>query len=801
MLSGETIIYFGPEPWEGLWRNRHQLMSRFARENDVYYVEPPTNVRDCLNPGRRSKLFTRDVTGVTVIHGVRWLPLIGRVPLRDVSIRLFLGVIGLITRTAFGRKKPIVWLSKPEMLDYVYHLKAKRKVYHVVDEYSGYGHPSQAGGGEPNARELSMLRSVDTAIVVTESLYKSKSPYNPNTHIVENAVNFDAYASEHPAHPYDMADIGSPIIGYSGLVAARLDLRMIIDAAIGRPDWNFVFVGSVNDAYCKADLAQLRALPNVHMLGTKDVDQVPRYVQHFDVSMIPYRLNLRAQHASPLKLYEYAAASKPIVSTDFPAARAFEGHVRFAGDADELIAECEAALALDSAAAEIVQNREVASANTWEHRVEQLSGILGHGPKHAARPQRPHILYVAEFSTGGSIESLLTLIGGLDKSAFRPTVLFHTMPDASVRKRVEAAGADFIAMYPRESYEAASRELKKFNLQAKVRQLFGTRIEYAYESLKFALQYVRFRLPSYRAIRDQLRTIQPDLVHFNTTVLTDTAGIHAARTCGIPAISHVRDFGNVTYPSVLISRRVKRFICISEAVRDHVVSRGINDSPCVVVPNAVDLERFDVAATVAAEIREEFGWARSDKVFALVGRIVHWKGQDDFIPAIAEARKEDPSIRGLIVGDDSGSGSNAEYIAGLRSMIDKLGIGDSVRFSGLRTDVANVMKAADCVVCASSEPEPFGRVIIEGMAVGTPVIATDAGGASEIVENDVNGLLVPIKDSGAMAAAVLRLAQDSKLRGSICEAALQSVTDHYTVAKHVERVTRIYREVLELEQP
>ena len=375
VLKGETIIYFGPEPWSGLWRNRHQLMSRFARHNKVFYVEPPTNIRDCLRPGRRSKLFTRNASGVTVIHGPRWLPITGRAPFKQLSIRAFLIVVSLVSGTAFGRQ-PIVWYAKPRMIDYVGKSNAKQSIYHVVDEYSGYGHPSKTDTSGPDPEELRMLGSVDTVIVVTESLFESKSPHNPNTHIVANAVNFEAYSDDALPSPDDMTDIPAPVIGYSGLVAARLDLAMLLAAASARPEWNFVFVGTINDAWCETELRQLRELPNVHMLGTKDVDEVPRYVRQFNVCVIPYVLNLRAQHASPLKLYEYAAASRPIVSTKFAAAMGFEGHVQFADDADQLLTECEKAIGQDAGSAPVVENRRIASENTWEHRVRQLSEIL-----------------------------------------------------------------------------------------------------------------------------------------------------------------------------------------------------------------------------------------------------------------------------------------------------------------------------------------------------------------------------------------------------------------------------------------
>ena len=131
-----------------------------------------------------------------------------------------------------------------------------------------------------------------------------------------------------------------------------------------------------------------------------------------------------------------------------------------------------------------------------------------------------------------------------------------------------------------------------------MRRRLGDRIEYAYASVKFAFYYVRSRLPVYRAIRDKLREIKPDLVHFNNTVIADTPGIHAARTCGIPTVAHVRNFGDVTYLSVRICKRVKAFICISTAVRDYLVHRGIDKQRCIVIPNAVDLERFSATATM-----------------------------------------------------------------------------------------------------------------------------------------------------------------------------------------------------------
>jgi len=413
---------------------------------------------------------------------------------------------------------------------------------------------------------------------------------------------------------------------------------------------------------------------------------------------------------------------------------------------------------------------------------------------------RIHILYIAEYSTGGSVESLLCLVGGLDKNAFKATVLFYTMPNATMCERFEAAGATALALYPGGSGKGDRRPLQKHNLQGKVRRLAGRHVEHFYESLKFAFHFFRVRRPIVKAIRAKLKEIEPNLVHLNNGIVSDMPGILAARACRVPMVCHIRTFGKLTYPSILAAHSVDRFVCISRGVRDHLTGDGIDPATCIVIPNAVDPVRFNESTNPAAGLRAEFGWDHTHKVFVLAGRVVSWKGQDYFIRAIAEARETDQSIRGLIVGSSEASPSNDSYVSGLKSLVSELGLEDIIRFAGHRTDIPNIMKAADSVVCASSLPEPFGRVIIESMAVGTPAIATNAGGAADIITDGTDGLLVPIKDSAALAQAMLRLSRDDALAQDLRKAAMQSVADHYTVEQHVARVTDVYRSLLAAQQ-
>ena len=135
-------------------------------------------------------------------------------------------------------------------------------------------------------------------------------------------------------------------------------------------------IGDQN-AQSQDDHDQLAALNNVHFLGVRPVEEMPAYLQHFDICTIPYAADDSAANASPLKLYEYAAARKPIVSTDFPAARDFSGHLFVANSTAEFIDACERALAMPADDPRLEENQRFASRNTWEDRVNDVVGIIG----------------------------------------------------------------------------------------------------------------------------------------------------------------------------------------------------------------------------------------------------------------------------------------------------------------------------------------------------------------------------------------------------------------------------------------
>lgn len=162
------------------------------------------------------------------------------------------------------------------------------------------------------------LQKADLVIVVSEALRASKSKLNRNTHVFANGVDTGAYAglNENPTASNVMAGIPRPRIGYSGLIASRLDLALLLELTRHRPDYSIVLLGAVDKRDCRSQIGELENLENVHFLGLKPAADVPKYIEGFDVCMIPYARNERARYADPLKLYEYGAAGKEVVCTE-----------------------------------------------------------------------------------------------------------------------------------------------------------------------------------------------------------------------------------------------------------------------------------------------------------------------------------------------------------------------------------------------------------------------------------------------------------------------------------------------------
>jgi glycosyltransferase involved in cell wall biosynthesis len=284
-------------------------------------------------------------------------------------------------------------------------------------------------------------------------------------------------------------------------------------------------------------------------------------------------------------------------------------------------------------------------------------------------------------------------------------------------------------------------------------------------------------LPSPAAILDVLgaarrlarRARDFDLLYANSQkafVVSALAGGFA----NLPVAWHLRDIlgpphfsgPNVRIAIWLANRRASVVIANSQATADAFVAAGGDAALVRVVHNGIDAAPFDAVSDSAAQaLRRELGSKDGMPLVVHVGRFHPWKGQQVLLKALAlEPRAQAWIVGAPLFGEEA-------FAAELRALSGSLGLDARVRFLGLRDDVPALLKAADLVVHSSVYPEPFGRVVVEGMLAARPVIAARAGGVTEIVDNEETGLLVTPDDPRALAGAITRLIDERELARSI----------------------------------
>lgn len=201
---------------------------------------------------------------------------------------------------------------------------------------------------------------------------------------------------------------------------------------------------------------------------------------------------------------------------------------------------------------------------------------------------------------------------------------------------------------------------------------------------------------------------------------------------------------------------IDKVIAVSHAVKDVIVGQNIiPESKISVIYNGIDLEKFKYAS--GNKIIQELNFSEKQRLVGVIGRITPEKGQDIFIKSIPLILKDHPDTKFLIVGSDT-----EKYTEKLNLLANELGIPDKVVFLGVRSDIPDIMKMLDVFVL-SSLSEPFGLVLVEAMAAGIPVVATQAGGAREIIVNNESGILVEPSNHEDLAAAVSNILRDNEL--------------------------------------
>jgi glycosyltransferase involved in cell wall biosynthesis len=231
-------------------------------------------------------------------------------------------------------ENPIVWCSLPTAVDYLSIFEDSTSVYYCGDDFG-----SLAGVDHDVVlqKETLLTRRVKYIFTASEALL-SKFPKEKAV-TLPHGVNFSLFNRKYNERPVDLPS-GHSIVGFYGSISSWLDQALILYAAQTLPSWNFVFIGNVE---CNID--KLLNVPNIYFIGPKSHCELPKYIQHWNVALLPFKDNKQIQMCNPLKLREYIASGTPIVSTNFNALEEYKQHVMVVKDKRDI---CRALLLADA---------------------------------------------------------------------------------------------------------------------------------------------------------------------------------------------------------------------------------------------------------------------------------------------------------------------------------------------------------------------------------------------------------------------------------------------------------------------
>jgi glycosyltransferase involved in cell wall biosynthesis len=219
-----------------------------------------------------------------------------------------------------------------------------------------------------------------------------------------------------------------------------------------------------------------------------------------------------------------------------------------------------------------------------------------------------------------------------------------------------------------------------------------------------------------------------------------------------------------------------------------------------VVANAVELDRFDPCLVSRGQARGRLGLGRGEPVLGVVGQVTPWKAQSDAIRATSQLVSRWPDLKLLVVGSvkfrtGSTRYDNDAYMASLHRLVEELDLRDHVCFLGEREDVPDVLRALDLLLVPSWE-EPFGRVVIEAMAMRTPVVATSLGGPAEVIDDGVDGRLLRPCDPGRWARAIEGLLADPGRLEAMGLAGRAKAVKRFDQRSQAARIAELYERLL-----
>ncbi|NTW05059.1 MAG: glycosyltransferase family 1 protein [Peptococcaceae bacterium] len=380
-IDGKDIVCIGPVDWEPIWNRSQQLMWRMPKENRVLYLEPPVTLLSAIKDSSlwfKWTLWQKGVRGTGRPNIFLYSPppvlpfgnLFSWINRFNQSWSRFF-VKRILKKLKFSR--PVVWTYLPGSLPLAKGLDYSLLVYDCVDEHSEF--TGLINKAAVLKMENALLAASDVVFTSAQGLYQSKKDFADRVFLIPNAADIDLFGQAELAEteiPLEVKNLPRPLLGFVGVIHHWIDLDLIAWLAGERPNWTIAMIGPIGPG---VSLDEFRDLGNVIFLGHRDKEALPGYLKAFDVCLNTFRINELTQSVNPLKIYEYLAAGRPVVSVDMPGVADFRQEIEIAGDYPAFLKAIEKVLQGENS--DLRAHRlQVARTHSWENRLERMLDLL-----------------------------------------------------------------------------------------------------------------------------------------------------------------------------------------------------------------------------------------------------------------------------------------------------------------------------------------------------------------------------------------------------------------------------------------
>lgn len=407
--------------------------------------------------------------------------------------------------------------------------------------------------------------------------------------------------------------------------------------------------------------------------------------------------------------------------------------------------------------------------------------------------KKKHILYVEsniDGTIGGSYFSLLFLIEGLDKEKYSPTVVFYRTNE--LMNRYRNAGCKIIIFkkpLPIKVYFFENRQSKN-KLSSFIYSLLSPLTTVLVKALNFLRLFI---FPALKCL-SILLIERIDLIHLNNTLLRPQEWMLASLLHYSKVIAHERGINDFFPISArFFSRRMKAIICISNAVKRNLEKHKIDPQKLILIYNGLDPLKF-IPQKDPLKLRKDLCISSSTPLIGVVGNIKYWKGQETMVRAMKKILQSVPEVKCLLIGGSTERDKG--YLEHLKAIIQEDHIEDSVIFTRVRKDVPDLINILDILIHTSILPEPFGRVILEGMALKKPVITPNIGGGPEIVVNGKTGLVVQPSNPDILADSVIELLREPAKAIQMGKAGRERLEKRFHIKQNIIKTLDLYDKIL-----